>query len=73
MTEYEGEALEVELPVTVEMKVTQAESAVKGDTATGATKNVVLATGLQVQVPLFVSVGNVIRIDTRSGKYVGRA
>ena len=72
VTEYDGEALEVELSVTVEMEVMQAESAVKGDTATGATKNVVLATGLQVQVPLFVNVGDVIRIDTRSGKYIAR-
>ena len=45
----------------------------KGDTATGATKNVELSTGLQVQVPLFVNVGDVIRIDTRSGKYIARA
>ena len=73
VTEYDGEALEVELPLTVEMEVTESELAVKGDTATGATKNVHLSTGLQVQVPLFVSVGDVIRIDTRTGKYLARA
>ncbi len=73
VTEYDGEALEVELPVTVEMEVMQAELAVKGDTATGATKNVKLSTGLQVQAPLFVNTGDVIRIDTRSGKYIARA
>ena len=73
VTEYNGEALEVELPVTVDMEVTQAESAVKGDTATGATKNVLLSTGMQVQVPLFVKVGDVIRVDTRTHKYIARA
>ncbi|MDP6652309.1 MAG: elongation factor P [Anaerolineales bacterium] len=73
VTEYDGQALEVELPLTVEMEVTESELAVKGDTATGATKNVHLSTGLQVQVPLFVSVGDFIRIDTRTGKYVARA
>ena len=73
VTEYAGEALEVELPVTVDLEVTQAESAVKGDTATGATKNVRLSTKMQVQVPLFVDVGDVIRIDTRTGKYLARA
>jgi elongation factor P len=73
VTEYGGEALEVALPVTLDMEVTQAESAVKGDTATGATKNVRLSTGLQVQVPLFVNVGDVIRVDTRTGKYLARA
>lgn len=73
VTEYDGEALEVELPVTVDMEVIQAESAVKGDTATGATKNVRLSTGMQVQVPLFVNVGDFIRLDTRTGKYLARA
>jgi len=73
VTEYEGEALEVELPVTVDMEVIQAESAVKGNTATGATKNVRLSTGMQVQVPLFVNVGDIIRLDTRTGKYLARA
>ena len=73
VTEYHGEALEVELPVTADMEVTQAESAVKGDTATGATKNVLLSTGMQVQVPLFVKVGDVIRVDTRTHRYIARA
>ena len=59
--------------MTVNLEVTEAESAVKGDTATGATKNVRLSTKMQVQVPLFVNVGDVIRIDTRTGKYLARA
>ena len=69
---YEDEPLDVELPTTVEMEVVEAEMAVAGDTATGAMKKVRLETGLQVQVPLFVDVGDVIRVDTRTGEYVTR-
>jgi elongation factor P len=69
---HEGEALDVELPTTVDMKVVEAEMAVAGDTATGAMKKVTVETGLQVQVPLFVEVGDVIRVDTRNGEYVTR-
>ena len=69
---YEDEPLDVELPTTVEMEVVEAEMAVAGDTATGAMKKVKLETGLQVQVPLFVEVGDVIRVDTRTGEYVTR-
>jgi elongation factor P len=52
--------------------VVQAEASVKGDTATGATKQVTVETGLRVTVPLFVKEGDVIRIDTRTGEYVTR-
>jgi elongation factor P len=69
---YEGEALDVELPTTVEMEVVEAEMAVAGDTATGTLKKVTLETGLEVQVPLFVEQGDVIRVDTRTGEYVTR-
>ena len=69
---YEGEALDVELPTTVEMAVVDSELAVAGDTATGAQKKVTLETGLEVSVPLFIQTGDVIRVDTRSGEYVTR-
>ena len=69
---YEGEPIDVNLPITVELEVVDAEMAVAGDTATGATKQVVLETGLKVHVPLFVSVGDVIRIDTRKAEYITR-
>ncbi|MFZ5810183.1 MAG: elongation factor P [Chloroflexota bacterium] len=72
LTFYNGEAIDIELPVSVDMVVTEAEMAVKGDTATGVTKKVTTETGLQVQVPGFVEVGDTIRIDTRSGAYVTR-
>jgi elongation factor P len=72
LTFYKGEAIDIELPVSVDMVVTEAEMAVKGDTATGVTKKVTTETGLQVQVPGFVEVGDTIRIDTRTGAYVTR-
>jgi elongation factor P len=72
LSTFEGEALDIELPTTVDMEVVEAEMAVAGDTATGTLKKVTLETGLEVQVPLFVETGDVIRVDTRSGKYVTR-
>lgn len=72
LSSYEGETIDYELPVTVELTVAEAEMAVAGDTATGATKQVVTETGLKLQVPLFVEVGNLIRIDTRTGEYLTR-
>ena len=72
LSSYEGEPLDVELPTTVDMKVIEAEMAVAGDTATGTLKKVTLETGLEVQVPLFVEVGDAIRVDTRTGEYVTR-
>jgi elongation factor P len=72
LSTFEGEALDIELPTTVDMEVVEAEMAVAGDTATGTLKKVTLGTGLEVQVPLFVETGDVIRVDTRNGKYVTR-
>jgi elongation factor P len=73
LSTYEGEAIDVELPTTVELEVTEAQMAVAGDTATGAMKKVTLETGMEVQVPLFIERGDVIRVDTRTGEYVTRA
>jgi elongation factor P len=70
---YEGEPIDINLPVTVDLEVVEAELAVAGDTATGATKQVTLETGLKVSVPLFVEVGDVIRVDTRNDAYITRA
>ena len=68
-----GTAIGVELPAAVELGVSYAEPAVKGDTRTGATKPVTLETGLQVQVPLFVEQGDRVKVDTRTGEYLTRA
>jgi len=73
LSTYEDEPLDVELPTTVDMEVIEAEVAVAGDTATGTLKKVTVETGLEVQVPLFIGVGDTIRIDTRNGEYVTRA
>ncbi len=72
LTFYKGEAIDIELPTSVDLKVVEAETAIRGDTATGVTKKVRVETGLQVQVPNFVNVDDVIRIDTRTGAYVTR-
>jgi elongation factor P len=72
LTFYGSEALDIELPTTVDLKIISAEVSVRGDTATGVTKNVTVETGMQVQVPNFVNEGDIIRVDTRSGAYVTR-
>ncbi len=72
LTFYEGKPLDIDLPTTVDMEVVQAEPSVRGDTATGVTKKVTTETGLEVDVPAFVEVGTVIRVDTRGGTYVTR-
>lgn len=69
---YNGEPIDIEIPVTVDLEVIGAEPGFAGDTAQGATKPVTVSTGLVVQTPLFVNIGDVIRIDTRTGGYVTR-
>ena len=69
---YGTEALDMELPTSVDMLVTRADPAIRGDTATGVTKKVMTETGLEVTVPSFVEEGNTIRVDTRNGNYVTR-
>ncbi len=72
LTFYKGQPLDVELPTSVDLEVKEAEVAVRGDTATGVSKKVKTETGLEVQVPQFVKVGDIIRVDTRTGEYVTR-
>jgi len=69
---YEGEIIDYSLPKSMEFEVVEAEAAVAGDTATGATKEVVTETGLRVRTPLFVSVGDTIRVNTDTGEYITR-
>jgi elongation factor P len=70
---HNGKPIGVEPPIFVELKVTETEPGVRGDTAGGATKPATLETGLTVQVPLFVNEGEALKIDTRTGKYIERA
>jgi elongation factor P len=70
---YEGEAIGIDLPNTVELEVIETEPGIKGDTASGGTKPAKVETGLTVQVPFFVNQGDRLVIDTRKGEYVSRA
>jgi elongation factor P len=69
---YESEALDVNLPAAVELKVVETAPGFKGDTVSGG-KPATMETGVVVQVPFFVNVGDALKIDTRDGKYLGRA
>lgn len=73
ITFYGTKAIDIELPQTVDLKVTWAEVAVKGDTATGQTKKVTVETGADIQTPYFINEGDIIRVDTRTGQYLTRA
>lgn len=72
VTFLEKEPMNIDLPIKVDFKVTEAQPGVKGDTASSATKEVEIETGFRLQAPLFIKVGDIIRIDTRNGKYVER-
>jgi len=69
---FEETPVDIELPASVEIEVTFAEPGVKGDRVSGATKPVTLATGRVIQAPLFVELGDVVKVDTRTGDYITR-
>lgn len=69
---YQGKAFSVQAPNFVELEVTETEPGFKGDTATGATKPAIVETGAKINVPLFVNIGDVIKIDTRTDEYLSR-
>ena len=70
---YDGKPISIELPATVELTVTETEPALKGATAAAQYKRATLETGLRIDVPPFVAIGEVIQIDTRTGEYLKRA
>jgi elongation factor P len=72
VSSYKGEILGVELPITIELKVADTGPGFKGDTATAGTKPATLETGITIQVPMFISTGDVVKVDTRSGTYLER-
>lgn len=72
VSSYKGNVFSVEPPLFVELEITDTEPGFKGDTATGANKPAIVETGAQVNVPLFVEQGDVIKIDTRTGEYLSR-
>ncbi len=69
---FRGNPIGIDLPASVELKVSHAEPGVKGDRVSGATKPVTLQTGLVIQAPLFVEQGDVVKVDTRTGDYITR-
>ena len=70
---HQGRALKVTLPNVIELAIVETDPGVKGDTVSGGSKPAKLESGATVQVPLFISPGEVVRVDTRSGEYLGRA
>jgi elongation factor P len=68
----EGELVSIELPLSVELKVTSSAPGAKGDTVSSATKPATVETGIDIQVPLFIKEGDVIKVDTRTGEYLER-
>ena len=70
---YEGKALDMELPSTIELKVIETEPALKGATAAAQYKPATMETGLKISVPPFIGVGEMLSIDTRTGEYLSRA
>jgi elongation factor P len=69
---YNEELMGVELPTAVELAVTETEPGVKGDTVSGGTKPATLESGTTIQVPLFIDIGDIIKVDTRTGDYLER-
>ena len=69
---HEGNPIYVELPASVVLEVTYTEPGLQGDRSTGGTKPATLETGLQIQVPLFLETGTKVKVDTRTGDYLGR-
>lgn len=69
---WNNNVIDVELPNTVVLEITETDPGVKGDTATGGTKPAIVETGAQIMVPLFISIGERIKIDTRNDSYIGR-
>lgn len=73
VTIYEGDILDIRLPIFITLKVAETEPGTRGDTVKAGTKNAKLETGANIQVPLFINRGDLIKIDTRTGEYIGRA
>ena len=72
MMSYKGKIFDIEPPLFVELEVTETEPGFKGNTSTGATKPCIVETGAQINVPLFVEIGDKLQIDTRTGEYLKR-
>jgi elongation factor P len=69
---HDGTPLYIDLPASVELEITYTEPGLQGDRSTGGTKPATVETGLQIQVPLFLTTGEKVKVDTRTGEYLGR-
>jgi elongation factor P len=69
---HDGLALYIELPTSVELLISHTDPGLQGDRSTGGTKPATLETGAEIQVPLFVTTGEKVKVDTRDGRYLGR-
>ena len=69
---FKGDAISIEIPTFVELEVTHTEPGLKGDTASSASKPATVETGYTLNVPLFINIGDILKIDTRTGEYVER-
>jgi len=72
LSSYKDKLVGVEIPITVELKVTETGPSFKGDTATAGTKPATLETGVTIQVPMFINEGDTVKVDTRTGSYLER-
>ena len=72
VTSYKDEIVGIEMPITVDLEVTETDPGFKGDTATSGNKPAKLETGLTIQVPLFINIGDIIKVDARTGTYLER-
>ena len=69
---YNGVPIDVELPKNVELEVSNTEPSIRGDTVTGGNKPAELVTGIKISVPFFINIGDIVKVDTRDGKYLER-
>ena len=69
---YNGSPIDIELPTHVELEIKETEPGLKGDSVTGGNKPAKLETGVEVSVPLFINIGDIVKIDTRDGRYIER-
>ena len=72
VTSYKDKIVGIEMPITVDLEVTETDPGFKGDTATSGNKPAKLETGISIQVPLFINIGDIIKVDTRTGTYLER-
>ena len=70
---YNDQCVGIQIPQTVEMEITQTDPGVKGNSATGRTKPATLASGVQIQVPEYLKEGEIVKVDTRTNEFLGRA